>query len=166
MIYDADKTHSIHATPRSLFPFLSVPPFESIHLSILLSQHRLCRRRTLIPHSNRRRHALWSRLLEWRMTWMRGMLLIRNSLHRTRACTRVWWKLLGTGSTWSPRHPASHTTGDSTWDVTLHAGRNPSRHTARNIPNRRASTCIRQNLLSSFLSSDVYCRKAGGLEGV
>lgn len=37
--YVADRTHSVHATSRSLFPFLSVPSFEGFHLSVLLGQH-------------------------------------------------------------------------------------------------------------------------------
>ena len=53
MAHSADKTHSIHAPSRSLLSFLSVPPFEGFHLSVLLSQHRLCRCWTWIPHSNR-----------------------------------------------------------------------------------------------------------------
>ena len=170
MTYDGDKTHSVHATSCPLFSLLSVPSFESFHLAVLLSQHRLRRRRTRIPHSNRRWYALWSRRLEWRVTWVRGMLLIRDPLHRARTWTLVRWKLLGTGPAWSPRHPTSHTTrhatGKSTWDIALHTGRDPSRYTTRNIPDWRATGCTWQNLLAGFLSSDVYRRKVGGLEGV
>ena len=98
------------------------------------------------------------------------MRLIRDSLHWTRPCTGVWWKLLGAGSTWSSMHPTSHTTGhaagDSTWDVTLHTGGNPSRYTARHIPDWGTTNRRWQNLLSGFLSSNIDSRKAGGLEGV
>jgi len=172
--HEADKTHSVHATSRSLFPLLSIPPFESFHLPVLLCQHRLCRRWTWIPHSNLRGYTLGTGWLKRRVTWVRGVLLIRDPLHRTRPCTLIWWKLLGTGSTWPPRHPTSHptshTTGhtawDPTWDVTLHAGGNPSRYTARNIPDRGATRRTLHNLLSGFLSGNVYGGKVGGLERV
>lgn len=165
-----EKTHSVHAASRSLFPFLSVPSFESFHLSVLLSQHRLCRRWARVSHSNRRRYALRSGLLKRCMTWVRGMWLIRDPLHRPGPYAWVLWNLLGAGSTWSTRHPASHTTwhpaGDYAWHVALHPGRNPSRYTARHIPDLRAAGCVLQNLLSGFLSSNVYRGKVGGLEGV
>ena len=182
MSYEADETNSVHATSRSLFPLLSVPSFEGLHLSILLNQHRLRRRWARVPHSNLRRHTLGSRRLKRWVTWVRGVLLIRNPLHRARPWTLVWWKLLRAGSTWSPRHPASHPTSHSAshsashstghaprhsaWDVALHTGRYSSRYTARDISDRRAARCILHNLLSGFLSSDIHRRKVGRLEGV
>lgn len=164
-----EKTHTAHASSRSLFSLLNITPFERFHLSVLLSQHGLCRPWTRIPHSHLRWHALWSRWLKWGMTWMGGMRLIRNPLHWTRPRTRVRRKLL-TGSTrssgHSTSHTARHTTGDSTWDVTLHTRRNPSRYTSGDISDWRASSCTMHNLLSCFLSSDIDRRKVGRLEGV
>lgn len=166
----ADKTHSVHATSRSLFSLLSVPSFKGFHLSVLLSQHRLCRRWPWVTHSDLRGHSLWSRWLKWRMARMGWMRLIRNPLHWARSCAGVGWKLLGAGSTRSPGHPTSHTTrhstGNSPWHITLHTWGDRSRYTTRNIPDWRTTGCSWQNLLSGFLSSDVYRRKVGGLEGV
>ena len=86
--------------------------------------------------------------------------VIKNPLHMTWSYARVWRKL-GTGSTWPPRHA----TGNP-HDVSLHTARDPSRHTARNVPSWRASTYIWQNLLSGFLSGNICYRKGGGLEEV
>ena len=174
MTHNEDKTHSIHAASRSLFPLLSVTPLERFHLSVLLSQHRLCRRRTWVSHSNLLGYALWSRWLKLCVAWVRGVLVVGNPLHRARSRARVWWKLLRTGSTWSTRHATSHATwhttwhtaGNSTWDVTLHAGRDPPRYTTRNVPDRRATRCAVHNLLSGLFSSDVHRRKVGGLERI
>jgi hypothetical protein len=90
---------------------------------------------------------------------MRRMWLVRDPWHRAGPWTRIWWKLLGSGSTWSSRHPTSHTaghtTGDSTWDVPLHTGRHPPGHGTGNIPNWRTTRGTGQNLLTNFLSSDI-----------
>ena len=145
---ERSNTHSVHATSRSLFPLLGVPPFESFHLSVLLNQHRLCRRWPWISHSHLRRYTLWSGGLEWGMALMGRMWLVRYSWHGTRAWTLARWELLGSGSTWSSRHasphatvhttghPTRHPTGHSAGHVighsTGHSSRHPTRHTAWN----------------------------------
>ena len=68
-------TYSIHADSRSLLPLLSIPPLEGFHPLALVSQHRPCRRWTLVSHLNQWGCVLWSWLLEWRITWLRGMSL-------------------------------------------------------------------------------------------
>ena len=140
MTYDMDKAYSTHAISRSLIPLLSLLPLEGFHLSVSAEPTPT----VLLPELGIPSHSMGVCIVVW---WLEGqMLLVRNPLHRARSCARVWWKLLGIGSSWSPRHLTPHTTGhvtgDSTWDVALHLGRDLSRYTARNIHNWRATTCI------------------------
>ena len=70
-------TYSIHATFHSLLPLLSILPLEDFHPLALVSQHQLCHCWTLVSHLNRRGYVVWSGLLEWRITWVGGMSMLR-----------------------------------------------------------------------------------------
>ena len=102
MTYDMDKAYSTHAISRSLIPLLSLPPLEGFHLSVSAEPTPT----VLLPELGIPSHSVGVCIV---VGWLEGrMLLVRNPLHRARSCARVWWKLLGIGSSWSPRHPTYH----------------------------------------------------------